>query len=140
MVLLLENDEASIAVPVQLSHQRPIGIKGVEHDGVDKGAVRFVQQIDETSRRSQFALMTGMLASGIAARLLIEHWFDADNDIDNRTQKQSDDIAMVVLIDLLDLACRTFYFDFAHQAVRAMPIIGRKGFPSIQGHATLCAI
>jgi len=39
MGFLLEDDEASIAVPIQLSHQRPVGIKSVKHDGVDKAAV-----------------------------------------------------------------------------------------------------
>src|SRR5437870_12522333 len=106
---LLENDEASIAVPIQLSRQRPIGIKGVEHEGVDKGAVSRVQRTDETPRCGQFALMTGMLALGIAARSFIVHWFDADNDSDDRTQEHSDDIATVVLVDLPALASAAFH-------------------------------
>ncbi|MGH9445786.1 MAG: hypothetical protein ACRD3O_08680 [Terriglobia bacterium] len=46
----------------RLSHHRPIGVEGVEHEGVDETAVGLVETIDQPSRRRQLAFKAGICA------------------------------------------------------------------------------
>jgi hypothetical protein len=46
---------------------------------------------------------------------------------------------VVILIHFFDLAA-ALHFDFAHQAVRAVPIIGGEWFPAVDGHAAQGAV
>jgi hypothetical protein len=75
-----------------------------------------------------------MLAVDIAACLLVKHGFDTENDIEDRAEKHGHNRTVVILFHFSDLAA-AFHFDLAHQAVRAVPIIGGEWFPAVDSHA-----
>src|SRR5437016_11383474 len=63
VLLLLEHQEAAVAVVVELGHHRPIGIEGIADDGVDEPSVGLVQGIDQTPPGGQFAFMASCSGS-----------------------------------------------------------------------------
>src|SRR5437762_13070626 len=84
VLLLLEHQQAAVAVVVELGHHRPIGIEGIADDGVDEPSVGLVQGIDQTPPGGQFAFMALMLGVDIAESFLVEHWFDPQHRSEER--------------------------------------------------------
>src|SRR5260370_41474787 len=98
-----------------------------------------MNRIEQTARGGQFALVADMRAVDIAACLLVEHSFDAQNDIEDRAEKHGHDVTVVILLHFFDLAA-ALHFDLAYQAVWTVPIIRSEWLPAVDGHAAQGAV
>lgn len=67
-----------------MTHPAPIGIEGIDDDGIEEAAVGLVEGIQETVGGREFAFVAGVLAHRIGARLLIEYRFNGQNHIHHR--------------------------------------------------------
>ena len=85
MVFFLEDDESAIAIVVELSHPRPVGLESIADDGFDEMAVGFMQKVQETVGGGEFAFGAGVFARGIGARLFVAYGFDAQHHVEHRT-------------------------------------------------------
>src|SRR5712691_3136028 len=135
VIFFLEDDEAAIAVSIELSHPTPVGVESVHHNGIDETSIGLVQRIQETPRGREFTLVASVLAAGIAVSLLMEYRLDGQDNVEHRPEKHGDDIAVIVLLHLFDLTPGALDFEVAHQTLRAVAIVGGEGLPAIDGPA-----
>jgi hypothetical protein len=79
--------------------------------------------------------MTFMGGVDIAESLLVEHGLDPQHHVEVRPEQQGHDVAVVILLDFLNLTVVLLPFHFAHQAMGTMSLVGRKRFPAVHRHA-----
>ncbi len=84
MVVLLQDHEAAITAPVQMSHPGTIGIECIANDRVDKTPPGLVERIEQAVGRGEFAFMAVVFAIGVAAGFFVEYGFDGQNDVKSR--------------------------------------------------------
>ena len=103
VVLFLEDDEAAVAVPLELGHHRPVGVEGVKDEGIDEGPVGLMQPVDQPLPGGQFSFMAAVVAVGVAAGFIRAERFDRQDDVEHGPDEHGDHIGVVILRDLLDL-------------------------------------
>src|SRR2546429_6776254 len=79
--------------------------------------------------------MADVLGVVIAKSFLVAHRFDPQHHIDDRAEQQGHDITVVILLHFFGFTVGTLRFDLANQTAGAMPLVGGKRFPAVNGHA-----
>src|SRR2546427_627273 len=79
----------------------------------------------------------GVVVAVGGARGLSCYWFQPSGSMlgGDRPEQQGHDITVVILLHFFDLTVGTLRFDLANQTAGAMPIVGGKWFPAVDGHA-----
>src|SRR5438874_11115654 len=79
--------------------------------------------------------MADVLGVLIAESFLVAHRFDPQTHLADRPEQQGHDITVVILLHFFVLTVGTLRFDLANQTAGAMPLVGGKRFPAVNGYA-----